>query len=128
MGLSQDLDWREVMSWYAVGGAAYIVKATTQQKPQSIDGATYIVRAMTQQEPWRIDACWRSSPHGAVAIVRCTVQFEIRDLGDDWPWWRWDPRGLFDDRYSERSVWEPNIEGSIPGGLTQAHSCTKRFV
>ena len=33
MGLSQDLGWREVMSWYVVGGEAYPVKGTTQQKP-----------------------------------------------------------------------------------------------
>ena len=31
MGLNQDLDWREVMSWYAVGGATYTVRGTTQQ-------------------------------------------------------------------------------------------------
>ena len=37
MGLSQDLDWREVMSWYAVGGEAYTVRGTTQQEPGSID-------------------------------------------------------------------------------------------
>ena len=30
MGLSQDLDWREVMSWYAIGGADYKVRGTTQ--------------------------------------------------------------------------------------------------
>ena len=29
MGLSQDLDWREMMSWYAVGGAAYAATGTT---------------------------------------------------------------------------------------------------
>ena len=32
MGLSQELDWREVMSWYAVGGAAYAVTGTAQQE------------------------------------------------------------------------------------------------
>ena len=30
MGLSQDVDWREVMSWYAVGEAAYAVTSTSQ--------------------------------------------------------------------------------------------------
>ena len=30
VGLIQDLDWREVMSWYAVGGASYTVIGTTQ--------------------------------------------------------------------------------------------------
>ena len=40
-------------------------------------------------------------------------------MGDDFPWWRWDPGGLIDDRCGERSIWDPNIEGSVPGGLTQ---------
>ena len=52
MGLSQDLDWREVMSWYAVGGATYTVSGTTQQESGSID------------------ACWPASLHGASAIAR----------------------------------------------------------
>ena len=30
LGLDQKLDWREVMSWYTVGGAAYIVIAIAQ--------------------------------------------------------------------------------------------------
>ena len=30
VGLSQDLDWREVMSWYTVDGTAYTVTDTTQ--------------------------------------------------------------------------------------------------
>ena len=29
IGFSQGLDWREVMSWYTVGGAAYTVIDTT---------------------------------------------------------------------------------------------------
>ena len=28
-----------------------------------------------------------------------------------------DHGGLFNDRYNERSVWDPDIEGSILGGL-----------
>ena len=49
-------------------------------------------------------------------------------MGDDWPWWRWDLGGLFVDWYSERSVWDPSIKGSIPSGLTQVHSSTQGFV
>ena len=52
MGLIQDLDWREVMSWYIVGGIDYTVRGTTQQ------------------EPGRIDACWQTSLHGASSIAR----------------------------------------------------------
>ena len=100
MGLSQDLDWREVMSWYAVGGEAYTVRGTAQQEPGSID------------------ACWRASLHGASAIARGSAQPKLWDLGNDWPWWRWDSGGLFVCWYSERSVWDPGIEGSIPSGLT----------
>ena len=91
------------MSWYTVGGVAYTV----------IDTA--------QQETW-------SSPLRESVIARGSAQSEPWDLGDDWPSWRGDPGGLFDDRYSERSVWDLSIEGSIPGGLTQVHSSTKRFV
>ena len=68
MGLSQELDWREVMSWYAVGGATYAVTGTAQQ------------------EPGRIDSCWWSSPLRASAIARDSAQLELWDLGDDWPW------------------------------------------
>ena len=49
-------------------------------------------------------------------------------MGDDWPWWRWDLGGLFVGWYNERSVWDPDIEGSIPSGLTQVYSSTLRFV
>ena len=56
VGLSRDLDWREVMSWYAVRGAAYTIRGTTQQEPGSID------------------ACWRTSLHGVSAIARGSVQ------------------------------------------------------
>ena len=83
------------MSWYAVGGAAYTVRGTTQQELGSID------------------ACWQTSPHGASAIARGNAQSKSWDLGDDWPWWHWDPGGLFVDRYSERSVWDPGIERSL---------------
>ena len=65
MGLSQDLDWREVMSWYAVGEA------------------TYTVRGTAQQEPGSIDACWRTSLHGASAIARGSAPSEPWDLSDD---------------------------------------------
>ena len=65
MGLSQDLDCREVMSWYAVGGVAYIVRGTTQQEPGSID------------------VCWQTSLHGASAIVGAGAQSEPWDLGND---------------------------------------------
>ena len=100
------VDWREVMSWYAVDGPAYTVIGTSQQEPESID------------------ACWWSSPLTASAIARGSVQPELWDLGNDWPWWHWDPGGLFVGWYSERSVWDPGIEGSIPRGLTQVHSST----
>ena len=69
MGLNQDLDWREVMSWYAVGGEAYAVRVTTQQGPGSID------------------ACWRTSLHGVSAIARGSAQSKPRDLGNVWIWW-----------------------------------------
>ena len=49
-------------------------------------------------------------------------------MGDDWPWWHWDPGGLFVDWDRERSVWDLDIEGSVPRGLTQVHSSTQRFV
>ena len=77
MGLNQDMDWREVMSWYAVDGAAYTIRGTAQQEPGSID------------------ACWRATLHEASAIARGSAQPELWDLGDDWPWWRWDQGGLF---------------------------------
>jgi len=35
-GLCQGLDWRGVMSWYTVDGAAFIVRAIRQQEPWSI--------------------------------------------------------------------------------------------
>ena len=88
------------MSWYAIGGAGYAVTCTTQQEPGSID------------------AWWWYSPLRASAIARGSAQPEPWDLGDDWPWWRWDPGGLFFDWYSERSFWVPDIEGSVPSGLT----------
>ena len=103
IGFSQGLDWREVMSWYTVGGESYTV----------ID--------IARQETW-------FSPLRASVIARGSAHSESWDLGDDWPSWRGDPGGLFVDAYSERSVWDPGIEGSIPGGLTQAHNSTRRFV
>ena len=75
---------------------------------------------------WRELLSWYSL-HGAAAIARDSSQSKPWDLGDDWPWWRWDPGGLVDDRCNERSFWHPDIEGSIPGGLTQEHS-TQEFV
>ena len=92
IGLSQDLDWIEVMSRYAVGGATYAVTSAAQQEPESID------------------ACWWSSPLKALAIARDSAQPKPWDLGDDGPWWRWDPRGLL---VGERSVWDPGIERSL---------------
>ena len=76
VGLSQDLDWREVMSWYTV------------------DGTTYIVTDTAQQESW-------SSPLRASVIAKGNAQSEPRGLGNDWPSWHGDPGGLFDDRYNE---------------------------
>ena len=74
MGLSQGLDWREVMSWYTVRGIA-------------------------QQESGSIDACWLASLHGTSAIPRGSAQLEPWDLGDDWPSWHGDPRGLVRDQF-----------------------------
>ena len=88
MGLSQDLDWREVMSWYTV------------------DGTTYTVTDTAQQGSW-------SSPLRASVIARGSAQSESWDLGDYWPWWRWDPEGLLVGWYRERSVWDPGIERSL---------------
>ena len=68
------------------------------------------------------------SLHGVTTIARDRAQSELWDVGDDWPWWRWDPGGLFDERYSERSIWDHGIEGSIPGGLTKVHNSTQGFV
>ena len=85
MGLSQELDWREVMSWYVVGGAAYAVTGTAQPEPGSIDAC-----------------CW-SSPLRASAITRDSAHPKPWDLGDDWPWWSWDSGGLLVGWYSERS-------------------------
>lgn len=42
--------------------------------------------------------------------------------------WHWDPRGWVDDRYSQRLVWDPGIEGSIHDGLTQRQSITQWFI
>ena len=92
MGWSQDLDWIEVMSWYSVGGAVYAVTGATLQEPGSIDA--YLL----------------SPPLRASAIARDSAQSESWDLGDDWPWWHWDPRGL---SIGERSVWDPRIERSL---------------
>lgn len=97
-------------SWYTVSGVAYTVKATAQQ------------------EPWSIDACWRTSLHGAATIAGSSAQSETLDFGDDSPWWHWDPGGWIDERCGKRSVWDPGIEGSILGGLTQAHSSIQGFV
>ena len=52
MGLSQDLDWREVRSLYAVGGAVYAVTGVVQHEPGSIG------------------ASWWSSPLRASVIAR----------------------------------------------------------
>ena len=92
MGLSQGLDRIEVMSQYAVGGAAYAVTGAAQQEPGSID------------------ACWWSSPLRASAVARDSAQPEPWDLGDDGPWWRWDPRGLL---VGERSIRDPGVERSL---------------
>ena len=67
----------------------------------AVDGATFMVGAITQQELWRIGAP---------------------------SWWNWDRRGFVDDEISRRLVWDPNIEGSIHGGLTQEQSVTQWFV
>ena len=83
------------MSWYTVGGAAYTVTGTAQQEPGSID------------------ACWWSSLLRASVIARGSAHSEPWDLGDDWPSWHGDSGGLFDDRYNERSVWDPDIEISL---------------
>lgn len=50
IALNQGLDWREVMSWYA------------------ISGETFTSRSIAPQEPWRIDACfgWHWDPVGFV--------------------------------------------------------------
>ena len=87
----------------------------------TVDGTAYTVTDIAQQGSW-------SSPLRASVITRGSAQSEPWDLGDDWPSWHGGPGGLFDDRYSERSVWDPGIEGSIPNGLTQVHSSTQRFV
>lgn len=50
------------------------------------------------------------SLYGATTIVGDRAQLTLWDLGDDWPWWHWDPGGLVDDRYSQRPVWDPGIE------------------
>ena len=84
------------MSWYAVGGVACTVRATTQQ------------------EPWSIDACWRSSLYGVSATARDSAQSKPWGLGDDWPWWRWDPGGSINVRCNERSVWDPDIKEYVP--------------
>jgi len=65
------------------------------------DGATLMVRVITQQEPWSIDTC---------------------------SWWYWDPGRLVEDKFGQRLVWDPDIEGSIHGGLTQRHTITHWFV
>ena len=95
MGLSRNLDWREVMSWYAIGGAANVVTGTTHREPGSID------------------ACWWSSPLRASTIARDSVQPESWILSDDWPGWQWDPGGLLVGRYHERSGRDPGIERSL---------------
>ena len=87
----------------------------------TIDGVAYTVIDLAQQEMW-------SSPLRASVIARGSAQSGSWDLGNDWPPWHGDPGGLFDDRYSERLVWDPGIEGSISSGLTQVHSSTHRFV
>ena len=54
-----------------------------------------------------------SSPLRASVIARGSVQSEPWDLGDYWPWWRWDPGGLLVGWYHERSVWDLGIERSL---------------
>lgn len=94
VGLSQDLDWRGVMSWYTVDGTGYTVTGTAQQGSLSSPlRASVIARGSAQSEPW--------------------------DLGDYWPWWRWDSRGLLVGWYSERSVWDPGIERSLHNRVMQ---------
>ena len=83
------------MSWYAVGGVAYVATGTTQQEPRSID------------------AYWWSSPLRALVIARGSAQSEPWDLGDYWPRWRWDLGGLLVGWYCERSLWDPSIEISL---------------
>ena len=94
------------MSWYEVGEAAYAVTGTSQQ------------------EPGNIDAYWWSSPLRALVIARGSAQSEPWDLGDYWPWWRWDSGGLLIDWYCERSLWDPGIEISLRIRVMQE---TERF-
>ena len=83
MFLTSCLDWREVTSWFTVGGPAYT----------AIDAE--------QQRSW------------SLVIARGSEQFESRDLCDYWPQWRWDPGGLLIGWYHERLVWDPGIEISL---------------
>ena len=41
IGLCQGLDWREVMSWYAVDGASSTTDVITQQESSSIDAPSW---------------------------------------------------------------------------------------
>ena len=91
------------MSWYTLDGVAYtVIDIAQQERWSSRLRASFIARGSAQPGPW--------------------------NLGDDWPWWHWDLGGLFDDKYCKRSVWDPDIEGSIPGRWTQVHSSTHEFV
>ena len=67
------------------------------------DGTTYTVTDTAQHGSW-------SSPLRASVIARGTAQSEPWDLGDYWPGWRWDRRGLL---VGERSISGPSIEISL---------------
>ena len=140
------------MSWYPIDGVSFLVPGTFRHEyldervvacfsgpwivdRQSINLSVALAHhqqskidlGLDQRLDWRE---WMSWPtlHGVTATARGSAQSEPWDSGNDWPWWCWDPGGLIDDRCSERSVWDPDIEGYVPGDLTQEHSNTQGFV
>lgn len=55
-------------------------------------GATFTAEVIAHQEMWSLDAS---------------------------SWRHWDPGGFANDRFRQRLIWDPGIEESIHGGLTQ---------
>ena len=72
IGFSQGLDWREVMSWYTVCGAAYTVIDTTLQETWSSPLRASVIA--------RGSGTWAMIGHGGIGIREdCLLAGTVRD-------------------------------------------------
>lgn len=99
LGLRQELDWREVMSWYAVHGATFLVGVIVEQEPWSLDIGSgwhwdpggYTSSRLSQRWTW--DPGTGGSSHVSIAW-RCDVD----------QWFIWDPGIRSQLRWATRLV------------------------